>query len=149
MFIVHSRSTKAYIPLQRESLSVGPRVGQDPQREHFAFGIPTGWYMKSLADPTPTPADPTQTPTNPTPTLADPTRAQRKQVEYRLVGSPRIGTRVGHVHFMLFVSVSGGILALGSRCGKNNPLLSDTVPCAPNRVIKGRVYAALSLRYHT
>ena len=33
-------------------LAVGHPVGVDPQRDNFALGIPTCWYLKSLADPT-------------------------------------------------------------------------------------------------
>ena len=52
---------------------LGPRVGLDSQCKHFVLGIPTCWYLKSLADLMPTPAYPIPTP-------ADPTRAQRQQV---------------------------------------------------------------------
>ena len=55
---------KAYIPLQRET----DCVGSGPQHERFALLIPTCWYLKSLADPTPTLE-------YPTPTTVDPTRA--------------------------------------------------------------------------
>ena len=86
-------------------LILGTCVGLDPQQQYFALPIPTCWYLKSLADPTRATTDPTRVPTDPLQALTDPTQAKRKQVEYRSRWSPRVGARVGHVHYMLFVSI--------------------------------------------
>ena len=42
------RETKAYIPLRRKKVTLGPGVGLAPQRHYFAYGIPTCWYLKML-----------------------------------------------------------------------------------------------------
>ena len=62
--------------------ALGPRVGLDPQRHNFALGIPT---LKFALPPTGT-------------------LNASSQWTIGCVGSPGVGARVGHVHFMLFVT---------------------------------------------
>ena len=62
----------------------------------LALGIPRCWYRKMLKFA----LSPTRNP-------------NASQWNIARVGSPGIGARVGHVHFMLFVSIS---FALGSQC---------------------------------
>ena len=88
-----------YIPLQREILVLGPRVGLDPHRENFAFGIPTCWYLK----PSHTQR---KSPNTRRKLLRTQRQSQRKPVEYRLHWVPSIGACIGHVHFMFFVLIS-------------------------------------------
>ena len=52
---------------------LGHRIGLDPKRDHFTFGIPACWFRKSLVDPTQSNTDPTQTLTDQRQTLMDPT----------------------------------------------------------------------------
>ena len=47
---------KAFIPPEHKPI----HVGYDPQRKHFAFLIPTCWYLKLPMDPTQTLIDPTR-----------------------------------------------------------------------------------------
>ena len=80
--------------------ALGPRVGLDPQRHNFAVGIPTCWYLKTLKfalPPTPTP---------------NASQWNIGCVGSPGVGSPGVGAHVGHVHFMLSVSIS---FTLGSQ----------------------------------
>ena len=77
-------------------LALGPLVGLDPQRQNFALGILTCRYQKTLKFALPL----TRTP-----------NASQWNIGY--VGSPGVGARVGHVHFMLFIFCS---LALGTQC---------------------------------
>ena len=93
--------TKAYIPLQHKTPRIGVRVEQYPQRENFALGIPTCWYLKSLTEPTPT----LNFALPPTPTSMSRWNIGR-------VGSLTQGAGVGHVYFILFVSIS---FALGGQ----------------------------------
>ena len=69
-----------------KTLVLGRRVGQFPQRESFALGIPTCWYLKMLRFVLP----PTQTP-------------NANLWNIGRVGSPTQNSCVGHVDFMLFV----------------------------------------------
>ena len=85
--------------------ALGPRVGLDPQRHNFVLGIPTCWYLKWLKFELP----PTQMlkfvlPPTPTPNTS--------RWNIASVRSPKQNSRVGHVDFMLFVSLS---LSLGSQ----------------------------------
>ena len=75
-----------------------------PQLDHFALDIPTCWYPKSLADPTQVPMNPTRVTPNAKPNSS--------WWNIACVGSPSVGARVGHVHFVLFMSIS---FALGSQ----------------------------------
>ena len=88
--------------------ALGFYVRYGPQCEGFALPIPTCWYQKTL-----------ETEGDPLSTQHDP---KREQVEYGRVGSPRVGARIGHVDFMLFVSisVSGRIWAI--MCNHNHRL---------------------------
>ena len=79
--------------------ALGSHAGQDPQIEHFALGISTCWYLKTLAHPTRSPFYPTQPPINLT-------RPQREQVEYSSRWAREGWVHIGHVDFMLFVSIS-------------------------------------------
>ena len=87
--------TKAYIPLQRKKVALGPGVGLALQRHYFVLGIPTCWYPKILKFAFP----PTQNPNT-------------TQWNIGCVGSLALGVCVGHVHFIFFVLIS---FALGSR----------------------------------
>ena len=85
---------------------LGCCVGQYSQRESFALGIPTCWNLKMLKFALP-----------PMPNLKfalPPMRTPNaSQWNIGCVGTPGVGTHVGHVHFILFVSIS---FALGSQC---------------------------------
>ena len=87
--------SKAYIPLQRKKVALGPGVGLAPQRHYFALGIPTCWYLKMLKFAFP----PMQNP-------------NASQWNIGCVGSMALGLCVGHVHFIFFVLIS---FALGSQ----------------------------------
>ena len=73
-------------------LASGGGVGQCPRRQTFALGIPTCWYILALP-PTPTP--------------------DASQWNIGGVGSSGVGAGVGHVHFMLFMSIP---FASGTQC---------------------------------
>ena len=86
--------------------ALGPGVGLDPQRHNFVLEIPTCWYPKTIEFALP------QTQTvrfvlPPKPTL----NASRWNIGG--VGSLTKNSRIGHVDFMLFVSI---LFALGSQC---------------------------------
>ena len=69
--------SKAYIPLRRKIFVLGPCVGLEPQRQNFALGIPTCWYLKTRKFVLPrTPNLKFGLPPTPNP--------KRKSVEYRL-----------------------------------------------------------------
>ena len=98
--------SKAYIPLRRKKVALGPEVGLAPQSHYFAFGIPpTCWYLKMLKCAFPLTQNikfafpPTQNP-------------NASQWNIGCVGSLALGLCVGHVHFIFFVLIS---FALGSR----------------------------------
>ena len=95
-----------------------------PKLTIFALPIPTCWYLKTQTDPTRKPPrtkheaplvqrKPPWTQRKPN---ASPTQAQRKPNASRwnigCVGSPYDGACVGHVYYMLFVSIS---FALGTQ----------------------------------
>ena len=86
-----------YIPLQREILVLGPRVGLDPHRENFAFGIPTCWYLK----PSHTQR---KSPNTRRKLLRTQRESQRKPVEYRLHWVPSIGACTFPVFCVDFIS---------------------------------------------
>ena len=77
------------------------------------LGIPTCWYLKTRADPQFTQRDPLYTQRDHLSTCCDPNATRRN---IGRVGSSRIGACVGHVDFMLFVSIS---FALGSKRKRN------------------------------
>ena len=52
------QNVKAIFHCNAKPLALGPRVGLDPQRDDFALGIRTCWYLKTLADPTQSLTDP-------------------------------------------------------------------------------------------
>ena len=79
-----------------KTLALGHRVGQYPQRESFALGIPTCWYLKMLKFALAV----TQTP-----------NANRWIIG--CIASPTQNYRFGHVDFMLFVLIS---FALVTQC---------------------------------
>ena len=72
-----------------KTFALGPGIGLDPQRHSFALGKPTCWYLKMLKFALP----PMQSP-------------NVSQWNLGCVGSPMQNSRVGHVHFMLFVLIS-------------------------------------------
>ena len=72
-------------------------VGQCPRRQNLALEIPTCWYILALPY-----AKICFTPD---------AKPQRQPVEYSLRWVLGVGSRVGHVHFIFFVSIS---FALGS-----------------------------------
>ena len=82
------------------------KLGGITQSETSLLAIPTCWCPRSLADPTWTPSKPNA---NPLWTQSNPTC---EQVEYGCIWSPHVGARIGHVEFMLFVSIS---FVLGSQ----------------------------------
>ena len=82
IFPRHAES-KAYIPLRRKQVALGPGVGLAPQRHYFALGIPTCWYLKMLKFVFP-----------------------RRKTPAGCVVSLALGLCVGHVHFIFFVLIS-------------------------------------------
>ena len=84
--------------------ALGPHVGFDPQCHNFALGIPTCWYKKTLKFVLPPTLmlkfalPPTSTP-----------NASRWNIGS--VGSPIGGAGIGHVDFMLFVSISFALVS--------------------------------------
>ena len=101
-------------------LALGLRVGLDPQRDNFKLGIPTCWYLKSLADPTRPPNANQQCPMPSNSALQEPKMPNASSNVSRWnigrVGFPVVRARIGLVDFMLFVSLS---LALGSQQERN------------------------------
>ena len=95
-----SEYSKAYIPLQTRNHSHWVfRVGYSPQRDGFALPIRTCWYLKNLADPK------SKAPL----TQREP---QRETMEYIWRWVREDWIRVGHVHFILFMSIT---FALGNQ----------------------------------
>ena len=84
--LAHQTMAKAYVPLRRKQVALGPGVGLVPQRHYFALGIPTCWYLKMLKFAFP----PTQNP-------------NASQWNIGCVGSLALGPCIGHVHFIFFV----------------------------------------------
>ena len=97
---------KAYIPSQCEPLHVGVSRWSRPPSDDFTLPITTCWYLKKKADPTQTPIYPMRPPIY----QRDP---QREPVEYGSRWVCESWVYIGHVDFMLFVSIS---FALGSQC---------------------------------
>ena len=85
--------------------ALDPGVGLDPQRHNFALEIPTCWYLKTR-----------KFAFSPTPNLKvvlPPTRnPNASQWNKGCIGFKTQFLCVGHVHFMLFVSIS---FTLGSK----------------------------------
>ena len=73
-------------------LASGVGVGQCPRRQNVALEIPTCWYILAL------PSAKFASPPRPTPDAS--------QWNIGGIGSPKQNFRVGHVHFMLFMSIS-------------------------------------------
>ena len=80
-------------------LASGVSVGQCPQRQIFVLEIPTCWYILVLP-PTPIPDANPKICITPTPT------PDASQWNIGGVGPSGVGACVGHVHFMLFMSIS-------------------------------------------
>ena len=98
-------SLKPIFHCDAKPFALGPRIGLDPQHHNFALGIPTCWFLKTLKFALP----PMRMlkcalPSRPTP------NASRWNIGG--VGSPMQNSRIGHVDFMLFMSLS---LALASQ----------------------------------
>ena len=74
------RAIKTIFHCNAKPLVLGLHVWSGPQHKQFGLPIPTCWYLKSLVNP------------------------KRRTMDPKL-GSPRVGARVGHVHFMLFMSI--------------------------------------------
>ena len=96
-------------------LALGPRLGLDPKHNEFALRIPSCWYLKSLVDPTQPPQH-------------EPIMPNVSWWNIGCVGSPRVGARIGHVDFMLFVSIS---FALGSQRKRGFQWNMGLTPHAP------------------
>ena len=97
--------SKAYIPLRRKKVALGPGVGLAPQRHYFALGISSCWYLKMLKFA----FFPTQNIKFAFPPKQNPNASQWN---LGCIGSLALGLCVGHVHFIFFVLIS---IALGSR----------------------------------
>ena len=107
----HSRwvpflSVKPIFHCGAKPFALGPGIGLDPQHHNFALPIPTCWYLKTLKFALP----PTQIITFALPPMQTPNASKWNIV---CVQFPGIGSHVGHVHFILFASIS---FALGSQC---------------------------------
>ena len=81
------------------------------------MSLPTCWYLKNIVHQKRSQAHSTQTPAYPRPTPAHPTITQRepqcKPLVHGLCCVSSIGTHLGHVDFMLFVSI---LLQLATQC---------------------------------
>ena len=97
------KNLKPIFHCNAKPLTLGPRVGLDPQREILALGIPTCWYLKTLAGQTWAPCGPNAKPHGPN---VSPHGPNASRWNIGRIGSPRIGAGVGHVHFKLFMSIS-------------------------------------------
>ena len=84
---------------------LGPRISLDPQRHNFNLGIPTCWYLKMLKFALP-PMLMLKFALPPTPT------PYTSRWNIGGIGSQTRGAGIGHVDFILFVSIS---FALGSQ----------------------------------
>ena len=88
-----------------QRLSLYSTATQNPQHQNFALGIPTCWYLKMLKFALP--------PTRNLKFALPPTRTPNAyQWNIVCLGCSGIGSRVGHVHFIFFVSIS---CALGTQ----------------------------------
>ena len=94
LVVVNVCSSKVY-SLYSTHLRSGIALGTAPKARGSSC-----WYPKSLTDPT---ATPQSTQHGPLSARRDP---QCEQVEYGRIGSLYTGAHVGHVAFMLFVSIS-------------------------------------------
>ena len=102
----HLVDFKAYIRLRRKIARVGSSCWLRPLTRNFTLGIPTCWYLKTLKFASP----PTQTLKFALP----PTRNSNVSPwNTGCVGSPAGGAHVGHVHYMLFASISFALVSSG------------------------------------
>ena len=105
-FKIHLKDLKPIFHCEAKYLASGVGVGQCPRSQNFALEIPTCWYILALPN--------AKICVPPTPNLKfglglfAPNASQWNIV---CVGFPGVGSRVGHVHFIFFVSIS---FALGS-----------------------------------
>ena len=99
------QTLKSIFHCDAKIFALGPCVGLDPLRQNFASGIPTCWYLKTRKFALP-----------PTPNLKfalPPTRnLNASHWNIGCVGSQMQISRIGHIHFIFFVSIS---FALGSQ----------------------------------
>ena len=96
---IRSHGLKLIFHCNANPFALGPRVGLDPKRENFVLGIPTCWYLKGQRKP----CAPNAKPWGPN---VKPCAPNVSQWNILRVGSPGVEARVGHVDFMLFVSIS-------------------------------------------
>ena len=83
-------------------LALGLRFGLYPQHETFALSKPTCWYSKSSRYQREPPLTQREAPL----TQCEPPQPQRKPVEYSTGRALLRWHRIGHVDFMLFVSIT-------------------------------------------
>ena len=99
------RNIKPIFHCDAKPFALGIGVGLDPQRHNFALLIPTCWYLKTQKFALP-----------PTPNLkfALPPMRNPNASQWNIgcIGSQTQISRVGHVHFIFFVSIS---FTLGSQ----------------------------------
>ena len=87
-------------------LALGVGIGQCPQRQNFALGIPKCWYLGANANPFCVLPDAFY-PTRNLKCAFYPTRnPNASQWNIGCVGSLALGLCVGHVHFIFFVLIS-------------------------------------------
>ena len=98
----HARCTlKPIFHCNTKALALGVRIGQYPQRENFAFGMLVSKNAQICIAPN----------ANAKICVTPNANPQREQMEYRSCWVPR-GAGIGHVDFMLFVSI---LVALGTQ----------------------------------
>ena len=97
---------KAYIPMQRKTFCNGGLRWTIPPTQNFALGIPTCWFLKMVKFV----LSPMQTLKFALPPTWN---HNASQWSIGCIGFPGAGAHVGHVHFMLFVSI---LFTLGSQC---------------------------------
>ena len=92
-------SLKPIFHCDAKTFALDPGVGQLPQRHNFALPIPTCWYLKMQKNALPL----TQ---NLKFAIPPPRKPNAGQWNIGCVGSQTQISRVGHVHFILFMSIS-------------------------------------------
>ena len=92
------RTLKPIFHCDAKYLASGFGVGQCPQRQNFALGIPTCWYLGANANTLICVLPDAK----PKICVLPDAKPKRKPVEYTLRWVPTQNSGVGHVHFMFF-----------------------------------------------
>ena len=121
-------SLKPIFHCEAKYLASGVGVGQCPQHNNFALGIPTCWYLAANANP----GVGSKTLASGVICVTPDANPRRQSVEYRWRWASGVGAGVGHVHFMFFVLISFAF------CSQRKP--SFRIPLEMFDKIKIRTY---------